>query len=117
MANVSLQLMGTVFEPMDVRDVHDETGTHPEPPLDQDWTPQQKLIWHASLVEHRTGVRCRINDTSKLTIDGEEVADHYGIVVGRSSTGMDFRSAWIYLNGVEAGAQAASYSDSVGCSA
>lgn len=96
------------FDPMVVIDVeNDHGGRSPLPPLDPNWSPLTKLRWHAGLVEFRTGIRCRITDDSKLVIDGQEVADHYGISVGGSKTGMSYAAAWTYLNGVEAGARAA----------
>lgn len=99
----------TVFDAMEIRDViADDGSTHVEPPLDPKWSPQQKLIWLASVIEHRTGITCRVNNNSRQMTGAKESADHYGIQVGHSSTGADFASAWAYLSGVEAGASAAS---------
>ena len=80
-----------------------------EPPIDQTWTNRKKLEWHAAIVEHDTGVRVRIGDGSfkRRRADGRWIEDepHYSVNVGSSSTVYNFRDAWVYLNGVSAGAQ------------
>jgi hypothetical protein len=97
----------TVFDAIAIRDVvADDGSVHVEPPLDVKWSPQEKLIWLASLIEHRTGITCRVNNNSKQMTGAKESFDHYGIQVGDSSTGADYASAWAYLSGVEAGARA-----------
>lgn len=85
---------------MKVRRVATEGGSHIEPPFDPSWSDLDKLRWTASVVEADTGVR---------PVPHLEENGLYSINVGASSFGgFTFGSAWTFLNGVSAGAAAAS---------
>lgn len=83
---------------MIVSRVHTDGGSHIEPPLNQAWDDYTKLQWHAAVVAHDTGLTIRIHKQFRR--------GQYGVqIVGYSGAGsFDFRSAWVYISGVDAGA-------------
>lgn len=97
-------------EPMTVRRVGTEHGSHVEPPLEQSWSNLDKLRWHAALVEHETGITVRVVTgalSAKPLGRWRVVPDSYSFRVGHGQIGsFDYREAWTYLNGVADGAKA-----------
>jgi hypothetical protein len=92
-----------------------EDGSH-TPAFDEDWEPVDQLRWHAGVVALATGLRITVTDTGG--IPGErvdrlvygEVRFHLGIRGTRTFLGngpMHFADAWSFLDGVKAGATAA----------
>ena len=100
---------------MHVLIIEDERGgSHVEPPLLQSWDELTKLSWKAGTVWAATGVRVHImpgamSEPVILGRFGPVVTrqDRFALRIGASSiAAFDYRSAWDYLNGVEAGAAA-----------
>lgn len=90
---------------MNVTRIKTPTGSHIEPPLDQDWDDHTKLTWHAAVISHDTGIRIAVHP-GMYTVDDQPKPGYYNLVVGSSSSGPHtFHSAWAYLNGVCAGAR------------
>ena len=104
--------MSDEYEPMKVSIVSDGRGSHVEPPLEQGWSELDKLRWKAGTVEASVGVTVHIYpgamSTPRLFGQGHRIHwDRYGLRIGNSShTAFTFDSAWDFLNGVEAGAEA-----------
>lgn len=100
---------------MMVRRVSHDSGSHVEPPLDQAWSDLEKLRWHAGVVEADSGVRAFIipramTEKAVLGLVGPFRTrwDLYSIRIGNSShSAFNFNEAWDFLNGVDAGANAA----------
>jgi hypothetical protein len=93
---------------MDVkRVVHDNGGSHIEPPLDPAWSDLDKLRWHAGVLKADTGVEVSIvTGSTKRLVGGHWAAIHglYGYNVGGSSGGtMTFDVMWSWINGLERG--------------
>jgi hypothetical protein len=95
-----------------VRRVHEEAGSHIEPPLDDGWSDLDKLRWHlavalhdARLPEHLASV-----EPGHVTRNGVPIAGLYNIryrsVAGRTNGSWgagDFRSTWSLINGIGLG--------------
>ena len=79
----------------DVKRIYTQGGSHIEPQLDDSLPMYDKLLWHAAVVHHDTGIPIRIGRFSEY--------GPYSIQVWNSSTTRDSISdAWTYLNGVSA---------------
>ena len=96
---------------MEVTRVQDGDMSRVEPPLGQNWSDRKKLEWHAAVAAYDTGVGFEIRDGSSkvrnrigLWVEHEP---HYSVIVGGSSSVHSFDSAWTYINGACAGANAA----------
>ena len=89
--------------------VRTHNGHTPEPSLEQSWPDLIKLKWRAALVRNTTGT----NVTVHLQPQGHP-GDYYQITLRTSgwfsATIHTYRNAWTYLNGIEAGAEAAQWS-------
>ncbi|MCX4605493.1 hypothetical protein OG402_34050 [Streptomyces anulatus] len=93
---------------MIVTQVHEASGSHIEPPLDQAWDELTKLTWKAAVVTLDTGLDVAITEAHYFT-NGVRNQGFYNAVVGHSSIGpLNFRSTWDYLSGVSTGATQAS---------
>lgn len=93
---------------MNVTRVTDATGSHIEPVLDQAWSEETKLEWHASVVAHDTGLHIELHPFHR---PGK--AAQYGMNVGNFREGgltsiaaRPFADAWDFLVAVSIGAQA-----------
>lgn len=89
---------------MTVRRIHTANGSHIEPPLDESWTPQQKLEWQAAVVAHDTGLRIEVRP-GRIEFDGVSLPDVFSVNVDSSSTVLSYAAAWTYLWGVDMGAR------------
>ena len=92
-----------------VRRVTTDTGSHIEPALDPDADPLNKLLWHAAVVAHDTGLRIRINpgiSREKIGRRWSEVEPCVTVQVANGGTVLNYRDALNYLNGIDAGARA-----------
>jgi hypothetical protein len=99
------------YTPPEVRYVTSEDGRsrHAEPELDQSWSSIEKLRWHASFVELESGFTVRVNP-AKYSVGGVEQHGYYSINVNvpgiSSGSGpYTYDGAWVYLNGLQAGAE------------
>jgi hypothetical protein len=91
-----------------VRRVRDNTGSHIEPPFNPAWSDEDKLRWHAAVTTFDTGLTIRVGPAG-YSINGVPQHGYYSIQVGWSSCGpLDLDSGWTYINGIAAGARAAS---------
>lgn len=103
----------TLYEPMDVRIVEHDRGSHVEPPLDQGWSDLDKLRWKAGTVRAAVGVVVRISPGAMSSPRpfglGHRIHwDRYGLYIGNGGyVAFTLDQAWDFLNGVEAGASAA----------
>ncbi|MGW0780334.1 hypothetical protein [Streptomyces sp. NPDC002913] len=89
---------------MIVTRVHEVSGSHIQPPLDQAWDELTRLAWKAAVVALDTGLDTAVTEAEYVT-NGVPQQGFYTIVIGSSSTGpCNFRSTWDYLNGVCTGA-------------
>lgn len=94
-------------QPMPVTIIHTTNTSTPEPPLDQAWTPLDKLRWHAGVVEARVGCDLGIRITENPT-------GTFGISVGNLNgcwnsgiNPLTYDEAWTHLIAVQDGAGAA----------
>ena len=92
-----------IYELPNVTRVQTEHGSHIEP--DCPMGDHQQLLWLAAVVAHDTGLRIGIGEGSYKR-NGVEQPGMYSVMVGNSSTVLDWSSAWTYLNGVSTGARA-----------
>jgi hypothetical protein len=94
-------------EEMRVVRVETETGSHIEPPLDQDWDDLTKLRWHAAVVTYDTGIPIEVYDgrySVKRFGKWRPVPGVYGFSVpGCSGGAMSYQSMWSWLNGFSSG--------------
>lgn len=94
---------------MKVERVSDETGSHIEPPLQDDWSDLERLQWHAAVVECDAGVRVTIKPANAWH-NGLRRSGVYNISYSHermsgSSSAYTFGQAWTFLNGIELGAR------------
>jgi hypothetical protein len=78
---------------MEVVRVHTRDGAHIMPPCRDDWSPLEKLRWHAAVVMMDTG----------LKIGVIEFPSNFNIIVSGHSIARDFEGAWDYLSGISLG--------------
>lgn len=91
--------------------VHDATGSHIEPPLDQNDSNLNKLRWHAAVVTVDCGREVRVveSDIKRRTLIGtwRRIPGQYLALYGNATAMIgDYASAWAWLNGFAAGAGA-----------
>jgi hypothetical protein len=85
-----------------VRRVHTEQGSHIEPPLDNVWSPLEKLHWVAAVVNHDHGFALSVS------LQGDSDHDVYQITGPRAAYGGgDFDWAWDTLSGISIGVRLA----------
>lgn len=110
---VAIEALRHCIETMTVTRVHTATGSHIDPPLDQDWDDLMKLRWQAAVVTADTGLAVRVSPAhlqyrATRWSPWRIQSGVYDVHVGSSSCGaMRYAEAWSYLNGVAAGANAA----------
>ncbi|MQB00512.1 MAG: hypothetical protein GEU78_09515 [Actinobacteria bacterium] len=82
----------------DVVRVHTDTGSHIEPPCEDDWDEPTKLAWNAAVVAHDTGLRIRVSETDRGT---------YCVNVGSHGlSDQPYHRAWCCLADISTGAEA-----------
>lgn len=85
---------------MIVRRVHDDSGSHIEPPHQAAWSELKQLRWLAEVVMLDVRFRIRVEEyTSNFNI----ILDRPGLV--KSIAVGDFRQAWSMLNGIHLGSE------------
>jgi hypothetical protein len=93
-----------------VERVKTEWGTRIEPRLDQNWSPLEKLAWHAAVARVDCGVEVTVTESEySIQILGVWIRQrgYYDIAVRSSTCGpMNYHGAWDYINGIVAGANA-----------
>jgi hypothetical protein len=96
---------------MIVQRIHTDHGSHIEPPFNPHWTNLQKLQWQAAVISADSGlpVTVDLSDTRRKTLFGwRRIPGRYAVHVdGTGISPLTFDSAWDYMNGVLAGAEAA----------
>jgi hypothetical protein len=85
-------------------------GSTPVPALNQSWSDLEKLQWLAALVSGETGLTLTVGK-ARYWRGGIPQRGYYSIALryGRTSSSCgpyDYGSAWVYLNGIQAGATA-----------
>lgn len=85
-------------------------GSVPVPELNQSWSDLMKLKWLAALVSGETGLSVTVGK-ARYWSGGIPQRGYYsiGMRYGRTSSAAgpyDYSSAWVYLNGIQAGAVA-----------
>lgn len=88
-----------------------QDGSH-SPAFDEDWEPVEQLRWHAGVVALATGLRIEVTDHGGIPdrLDYGTVRFHLSVRGTRTLVGggpMHFADAWSFLDGVKAGATAA----------
>jgi hypothetical protein len=92
-----------------------QDGSH-SPPFDEDWEPADQLRWHAGVVALATGLRIEVKAYGGIPgervdrLDYGTVRFHLSVRGTRTLVGggpMHFADAWSFLDGVKAGATAA----------
>jgi hypothetical protein len=96
---------------MDVRRIHTSNGSYIEPPLDQQWDALTKLRWQAGVVRADAGVTVYVMPGALTTpgLLGRPWVhwDYFALRIGQAShASYRYDEAWIFLNGVSAGAEA-----------
>lgn len=100
----------TIFQLPTVQRIHTARGSHIEPPLRTNASNHEKLLWHAAVTAHDTGLNIQIAPAShKIKRFGRwvEPEPYWSIIVGNTSTALPYHAAWHYLNGIETGAKTA----------
>lgn len=89
---------------MNVTRIHDQTGTHIEPPLGQSWPEARKLEWQAAVTSTDTGLDVQVHEAN-VHRDGRPIGGLYQVRIAGSTTiaGLGFTETWAYLIGVAAG--------------
>lgn len=80
---------------MIVKRIEDENGSHIEPALGNHWRNSKKLRWKAAVTELDAGIPVQIVPMRR---------GRFIVNVGGSSTNLTFTEAWLYLMGVNVGA-------------
>ncbi|MBN7381639.1 hypothetical protein IUT00_10475 [Mycobacteroides abscessus subsp. massiliense] len=85
-------------------------GSVPVPELNQSWSDLEKLQWLAALVSGETGLTLTVGK-ARYWSGGIPQRGYYSIgmrygLTSSSCGPYDFGSAWVYLNGIQAGATA-----------
>lgn len=74
-----------------------------EPPLDQNWSPLEKLRWHAAVLHADTGKRVDV-DRAHYKLNGVPQKDYFIVSCATSTfSPVNFRDAWTYINGIGSG--------------
>ena len=92
-----------IYELPQVKRIMTEHGSHIEPECPV--SGHEQLLWQAAVVAHDTGLRIGIGEGT-YTRNGIKQPGMYSVMVGNSSTVLNWSQAWTYLNGVSAGARA-----------
>ncbi|AEJ92290.1 hypothetical protein OPTIMUS_75 [Mycobacterium phage Optimus] len=92
------------------RMIRTEHGHTPEPEFDQTWPDLVKLRWSAALVRDQTGLSVTVHEAN-YSIGGVQQTGCYSVHLRYGATSSasgphSYDSAWTYLNGIRAGAQA-----------
>jgi hypothetical protein len=88
---------------MSVTRIHTDSGSHVEPPLDEDWPNLDKLRWLAALAAHDGGMDTRLVVTlNDWDVKRESFSITYDI--GLTSP-YSYTDAWTLLNGIAIGAE------------
>ncbi len=95
-----------------LRIVHTERGSTPLPPMDDQWDKLTKLQWHAAVARERSGIAFNVSPAS-YRVGRIKQRGYYNVSLRypdgqfASSIGpITYDQAWMYINGVEAGAHA-----------
>lgn len=92
---------------MIVERVKTAAGSYIDPPLDQLWTPLQKLEWQAAVVHADSGLSLTVADGG-YSRNGVRQHGYYNIRYDSGSIGpYTYYEAWTFLNGVSLGAELA----------
>ncbi|APC46665.1 hypothetical protein I5H34_gp088 [Mycobacterium phage Empress] len=92
------------------RMIRTEHGWTPEPELDPAWPDLVKLRWNAALIRDETGLSVTVHEAN-YSIGGVQQTGWYSVrlrygMTSSVSVAHSYDSAWTYLNGIRAGAQA-----------
>lgn len=91
-----------VIIPSAVQRVDDATGSHIEPPLDENWSDLQKLQWHAAVTALDTGCEVTVKEVRRNLFS----VSWRTATMSTSTSGSPFYVTWTYLSGMAAGATA-----------
>ncbi|HEX2244280.1 MAG TPA: hypothetical protein VHK27_13730 [Gammaproteobacteria bacterium] len=83
----------------EVRRIPTDTGSYIEPPLEQDYSDDEKIAWHAAVIALDTGATIRVfahfeNHRRSYSI---MIPGHY------SGSSRGFQQIWEWLNGFDIG--------------
>ena len=88
-------------EPMELTRVFDETGSHFEPELDQDWSEFDKIRWQMGVVLIRSGLKTRLYETDPGQFCINIVAKNSI----HSLSSRDYYSVWTMLSHISLGGE------------
>jgi hypothetical protein len=100
---------------INIERIKSDNGSRIEPSLNDEWSDLEKLHWKAAVTELEAGFPIEVlpgslSTWSKVLRGWVPQRDAYDVLLAGSTIGLrGFQSVWSFLNGVESGANAASY--------